>query len=300
MQITSNLAVTIQKLMSAGSGFAGASVPTLLKATTALRTEPAIIRPGAVGDEDDIEYGPFGSAAQTTMADVPATSTGSTAQRLITTSEDTYLRAGKANYDELYVEYTRFVGSMVEADRRHEDSAAPRYFIPAGETPKTVMAMEEHDYMWAVQDEIEAAANRSAQAQANKTIANQSLTYGDSKTMTSDALFSLQKALPALNAALAHTTSEAVQERLQSIGDDPKLQALAQRLAKNDMFAANSSLRYVNRLVKSIASGLNQVTGDILVKNDQGHYQLGDFSISFKGEVMLTSKDMFKPFTALV
>lgn len=298
MQITSDLTVTIQKLMSARSGFVGASQPTLLKAGTVLRTEPPVIRPGATGDQDDIEYDPFASVGQPSKADVPATSTVSTAQGPTTTAKDPYLRAGQASYDELYAEYTRLVGSMVEADRRHEDSTVPRYFIPAGETQETVMAMEEHDYMWAVQDEMEAAADRSPQAQAYKAIANQNLSDGNSSKMTYDALFSLQKALPVLNAALARVTDKAVEARLQSIDEDPKLQALAQQLAKNEILAANSSLRYVNRLVKSIGSGLNRVTGDILVKNDQGQYQFGDFSISSKGEVMLTSRDMFKPFVA--
>ncbi|WP_164773830.1 hypothetical protein, partial [Mesorhizobium sp. M7A.F.Ca.CA.004.01.1.1] len=104
------------------------------------------------------------------------------------------------------------------------------------------------------------------------------------------ALFSLQKALPALNAALARTGPEAVEARLQSIGDDPKLQGLAQ-LAKKDSLSAKSNLRYVDRILKSIESGFNTVDGDILVKNDQGQYQLGDFSISFKGQAMLTSRD---------
>jgi hypothetical protein len=63
------------------------------------------------------------------------------------------------------------------------------------------------------------------------------------------------------------------------------------------MLFAKSNLRYVDRIVKGIESGFNKVDGDILVKNDQGQYQLGDFSVSFKGEVMLTSQDAFVAFT---
>ena len=297
MQIVSDLTATIQKLISARNGFAGTSQSTLYKADTALRTEPPVIRPGAAGDEYGTEYDLFGSFGQASKADVPAASSANAAQPSTTTADDPYMSAGKASYGELYAEYTRFIGSMVEADRRHEDSTVPRYFIPAGETQETVMVMEEHDYMWAVQDEMEAAADRSPRAQANKAISNQSLSYGDASKMTSDALFSLQKALPALNMALARTTPEAIEARLKSLGDDPKLQRLATQLAKNDMLSAKSNLRYVDRIVKGIESGLNKVDGDILVKNDQGQYQLGDFSVSFKGEVMLTSKDAFVAFT---
>jgi hypothetical protein len=100
-----------------------------------------------------------------------------------------------------------------------------------------------------------------------------------------------------LNAALARTSPEAVEARLQSIGDDPKLQRLAQQMAKNDILSAKTDLRYVDRIVKGIESGFNKVDGDILVKNDQGRYQLGDFTISFKGQAMLTSKDRFEAFT---
>ena len=57
-----------------------------------------------------------------------------------------------------------------------------------------------------------------------------------------------------------------------------------------------SNLRCVDRIVKG-KSGFNKVDGDILVKNDQGQYQLGDFSISFKGQGMLTSRDTFEAFT---
>lgn len=63
------------------------------------------------------------------------------------------------------------------------------------------------------------------------------------------------------------------------------------------MLSVKSNLRYVDRIVKSIESGFNKVDGDILVKNDQGRYQLGDFSISFKGQSMLTSRDTFEAFT---
>ncbi|TIX02565.1 MAG: hypothetical protein E5V59_00625 [Mesorhizobium sp.] len=295
MQITSDLTVTIQKLMSARSGFADASQPTFVKAGTALRTEAPVIRPGATGNEDSIEYDPFSGFGRTSKADGPATS--STGAASTTTVDDRYMQAGKANYGQLYAEYTRFISSMVEADRQHKDSTVARYFIPAGETRETVMAMEEHDYMWAVQDEMEAAADRVPQAQTNNAISNQSLSYADASKMTSDALSSLQKALPVLNAALARTSPEAVEARLQSIGDDPKLQRLAQQLAKNDILSVKSNLRYVDRIVKSIESGFNKVDGDILVKNDQGQYQLGDFSISFKGQAMLTSKDTFEAFT---
>lgn len=82
---------------------------------------------------------------------------------------------------------------------------------------------------------------------------------------------------------MARTSLEAVEARLQSIGDDPKLQRLAQQLAKNDILSAKSNLRYVDWIVKSIESGFTKVDGDILVKNDQGRHRLGDFSISFKG-----------------
>jgi hypothetical protein len=297
MQIVSDLNATIQKLISARNGFAGTSQSTLYKADTTLRTEPPVIRPGAAGDEDDTVYDLFGSFGQASKADVPAASSANAAQPSTTTADDPYMDAGRAGYGELYAEYTRFIGSMVEADRRHEDSTVPRYFIPAGETQETVMAMEEHDYMWAVQDEMEAAADRSPQAQANKAISNQKLSYGDASKMTSDALSSLQKALPALNMALARTTPEVIEARLKSLGDDPKRQRLATQLAKNDMLFAKSNLRYVDRIVKGIESGFNKVDGDILVKNDQGQYQLGDFSVSFKGEVMLTSQDAFVAFT---
>jgi len=100
-----------------------------------------------------------------------------------------------------------------------------------------------------------------------------------------------------MNAALARINPEAIEARLQSIGDDPKLQLLAQQVAKNDILSVKSNLRYVDRIVKSIESGFNKVDGDIPVKNDQGQYQLGDFSVSFKGEVILTSKDAFVAFT---
>ncbi|MGX5827824.1 hypothetical protein [Mesorhizobium sp. 43Arga] len=286
MQITSDLTVTIQKLLSARTGLAGASQQTFVKAGTALRTEAPVIRPGATGDEDGTEYDPFGSFGQ--APDVPAASSAPS------TTTAGYMHAGKANYGELYAEYTRFIGSMVEADHQHKESTAARYFIPAGETRETVMAMDEHDYMWAVQDEMEAAADRSPQAQANKALANQS--YSDATRMASDALFSLQKALPALNDTLARLTPKAVEERLQSVGDDAKLQSLAQQVAENDMLFAKSSLRYVDRIVRSIENGPNKVNGAILVKNDQGQYQLGDFSISFNGQVMVTSRDTFKPF----
>ncbi|TJV25039.1 MAG: hypothetical protein E5Y04_09350 [Mesorhizobium sp.] len=63
------------------------------------------------------------------------------------------------------------------------------------------------------------------------------------------------------------------------------------------MLSAKSNLRYVDRIVKGIESGFNTVEGDILVKNDQGQYQLGDFSISFKGQTMLTARDIFEAFT---
>ncbi|RWE29108.1 MAG: hypothetical protein EOS78_30750 [Mesorhizobium sp.] len=293
MQIMPDFTVTIQKLMSAKSGFAGANQPAFAKAGTALRTEPPVIRPGATGDEDDTEYDPFGSFGQAAgaQASSPISATSST------TAQDPYLRAGEANFDELQAEYTRFISSMVEADRRHEDSTVARNFIPTGETPETVMAMGEYDYMWAVQDEMEAAADRSPLAQANKAISNQGLTYGDAGRMTSDALFSLQKALPALNSALASVTPEAIEKRLQGIGDDSKRQLLAQQLARSDMLFAKSNLRYVARIVKGIEGGPNKVTGDILLKNHQGQYQLGDFSISLEGEVLLTSKDTFKAFT---
>jgi hypothetical protein len=297
MQIISDLTVTIQKLVSARSGFAGTSQPAFPRAGTALRVEAPVIRPGAAGNEDTTEYDLFGSFGQASQAEVTAASSASAAQASTTTADDPYMRAGKANYGEFYAEYTRFISSMVEADRQHKDSTVARYFIPAGETQETVMAMEEHDYMWAVQDEMEAAADRSPQAQANKAISNQSLNYADANKMTSDALFSLQKALPVLNAALARTSPEAVEARLQSISNDPKLQRLAQQLAKNDILSVKSNLRYVDRIVKSIESGFNKVDGDLLVKNDQGQYQLGDFSISFKGQAMLTSKDTFKAFT---
>ena len=297
MQIISDLTVTIQKLMSARSGFAGTSQSTFLKAGTALRAEAPVIRPGAAGNEDNTEYDLFGSFGRAAKADVPATSPASAAQASTTTADDPYMRAGKANYGELYAEYTRFIGSMVEADRRHEDSTVARYFIPAGETRETVMAMDEHDYIWAVEDEMGAAADRSPQAQTNKAISNQSLSYADASRMTSDALSSLQKALPALNAALARISPEVVEARLQSIGDDPKLQRLAQQMAKNDILSAKTDLRYVDRIVKGIESGFNKVDGDILVKNDQRQYQLGDFSITFKGQAMLTSRDTFEAFT---
>ena len=287
MQISSDLTVTIQKLLSARSGLVGTNQQTFAKAGTALRTEAPVIRPGATGDEDGTEYDLFGSFGQ--APDVPAASSAST-----TTADDPYMHAGKANYGELYAEYTRFIASMVEADRQHKDSTVERHFIPAGETRETVMAMDEHAYMWAVQDEMEAAADRSPQAQANKAIANQGLSYSDATRMASDALFSLQKALPALNDTLARLTPKAVEERLHSVGDDPKLQRLAQQMAKNDMLSARSSLRYVDRIVRSIAP--NKVDGAILVKNGQGQYQLGDFSISFNGQVMLTSRDTFKAF----
>ncbi|WP_322415173.1 hypothetical protein [Mesorhizobium huakuii] len=292
MQITSDLTVTIQKLLSARSGVAGTNQQAFAKAGTALRTEAPVIRPGATGHEDGTEYDPFGSFGR--APDVPATSPAGASST--TTADDPYMHAGKANYGELYAEYTRFIASMVEADRQHKDSTVPRYFIPAGETQETVMAMEEHDYMWAVQDEMEAAADRSPQAQANKAIANQGLSYGDATRMASDALFSLQKALPALNDTLARLTPTAVEERMQSVGGDPKLQRLAQQVAKNDMLFARSSLRYVDRIVRSIESGPNKVDGAILVKNGQGQYQLGDFSISFNGQLMLTSRDTFKAF----
>ncbi|TIN67983.1 MAG: hypothetical protein E5Y30_25525 [Mesorhizobium sp.] len=55
-------------------------------------------------------------------------------------------------------------------------------------------------------------------------------------------------------------------KRLQSIGDDPKLQRLAQQLAKNDSPSVKSNLRCVDRIVKGIESGFNKVDGDILVK----------------------------------
>lgn len=297
MRIISDLTVTIQNLVTARSGFAGTSQSTFFKAGTALRAETAVILPGAASNEDNTEYDLFGSFGQASKADVPATSSASAAQASTTTADDPYMRAGQANYGELYAEYTRFISSMVEADRQHQDSTAARYFIPAGETQETVMAMEEHDYMWAVQDEMEAAADRSPRAQANKAISNQSLNYVDASKMTSDALFSLRKALPVLNAALARTSPEAVEARLQSIGDDPKLRLLAQQMAKNDVLSVKSNLRYVDRIVKGIESGLNKVDGDILVKDDQGQYQLGDFSISFKGQAMLTSKDTFEAFT---
>ncbi|UVK51779.1 hypothetical protein DBIPINDM_005088 [Mesorhizobium sp. AR02] len=296
MQITSDLTVTIQKLISARSGFASASQPTFVKAGTALRTEAPVIRPGATGNEDGTEYDLFGGFAQTSKTDVPATSSADAPST--TTADDPYMHAGKANYGELYAEYTRFISSMVEADRQHKDPTVARYFIPAGETQETVKAMDEHDYMWAIQDEMEAAADHSPQAQANKAIGNQGLSYGDATRMASDALFSLQKALPALNDTLARMTPTAVEERLQSVGGDPKLQRLAQQVAKNDMLFAKSSLRYVDRIVRSIESGPNKVDGAILVKNGQGQYQLGDFSISFNGQVMLTSRDTFKAFTA--
>ncbi|RWN28939.1 MAG: hypothetical protein EOR97_19820 [Mesorhizobium sp.] len=96
---------------------------------------------------------------------------------------------------------------------------------------------------------------------------------------------------------MAPTSPEAVEARLQSIGDDPKLQRLAQQLAKNDSPSVKSNLRYVYRIVKGIESGFNMVDGDLLVKNDHGQYQLGDFSISFKGQAMLTSRDTFEAFT---
>ncbi|RWN47545.1 MAG: hypothetical protein EOS03_08455 [Mesorhizobium sp.] len=96
---------------------------------------------------------------------------------------------------------------------------------------------------------------------------------------------------------MARTSPEAVEARLQSIGDDPKLQRLAQQLAKNDNLSVKNNLRYVDRIVKGIESGFNKVDGDILVKNDQGQYQLGGFSISFKGQAMLTSRDTFEAFT---
>jgi hypothetical protein len=297
MQIISDLTVTIQNLMSARSGFAATSQSTFLKAGTALRAEAPVIRPGAASNEDNTEYDLFGSFGQDAKADAPAASSASAAQASTTTADDPYMRAGQANYGELYAEYTRFISSMVEADRQHKDSTVARYFIPAGETRETVMAMEEHDYMWAVQDEMEAAADRIPQAQTNKAISNQSLSYADASKMTSDALFSLQKALPVLNAALARTSSEVVEARRQSIGDNPKLQRLAQQLAKNDILSVKSNLRYVDRIVKGIESGFNKVDGDLLVKNDQGQYQLGDFSISFNGQAMLTSKDTFEAFT---
>ena len=290
MQISSDLTVTIQKLLSARSGLVGTSQQTFAKAGTALRTEAPVIRPGATGDEDGTEYDLFGSFGQ--APDVPAASSASST----TTADDPYMHAGKANYGELYAEYTRFIASMVEADRQHKDSTVERHFIPAGETRETVMAMDEHAYMWAVQDEMEAAADRSPQAQGNKTIANQGLNYGDATRMASDALISLQKALPALNDTLARLTPKAVEERMQSVGDDPKLQRLAQQVAKNDMLSARSSLRYVDRIVRSVESGSNKVDGAILVKNGQGQYQLGDFSISFNGQVMLTFRDTFKAF----
>lgn len=97
---------------------------------------------------------------------------------------------------------------------------------------------------------------------------------------------------------MARTGPEAVEARLQSIGDDPKLQRLAQQLAKNDSLSVKSNLRYVDRIVKGIESGFNTVDGDILVRNDRGQYQLGDFSISFKGQSMLTSRDTFEAFTS--
>ncbi|MER9306286.1 hypothetical protein NKJ06_15250 [Mesorhizobium sp. M0293] len=183
MQITSDLTVTIQKLVSARSGFAGTSQPTFLKAGTSLRTEAPVIRPGAASNEDNTEYDLFGSFSRGPKADVPATSSASAAQASTTTADDPYMLAGKANYGELYAEYTRFIISMVEADRRHEDSTVARYFIPAGETRETVMAMDEHDYIWAVEDEMGAAADRSPQAQANKAISNQSLSYADASRM---------------------------------------------------------------------------------------------------------------------
>ena len=155
MQISSDLTVTIQKLLSARSGLVGTSQQTFAKAGTALRTEAPVIRPGATGDEDGTEYDLFGSFGQ--ASNVRATSSASST----TTADDPYMHAGKANYGELYAEYTRFIASMVEADRQHKDSTVERHFIPAGETRETVMAMDEHAYMWAVQDEMEAAADRS-------------------------------------------------------------------------------------------------------------------------------------------
>lgn len=70
-----------------------------------------------------------------------------------------------------------------------------------------------------------------------------------------------------------------------------ELQRIAQQLAKNDSLSVKSNLRYVDRIVKGIESDFTKVDGDILVKNDQGRYQLGDFSISFKGQSMLTSRE---------
>ncbi|MER9641572.1 hypothetical protein [Mesorhizobium sp. M0239] len=69
---------------------------------------------------------------------------------------------------------------------------------------------------------------------------------------------------------MARTSPEAVEARLQSIGDAPKLQCLVQQLASNDSLSVKSSLRYVDRIVKSIESGFNKVDGDIPVKNDKG------------------------------
>ncbi|MBN9220247.1 MAG: hypothetical protein J0I79_20065 [Mesorhizobium sp.] len=294
MQITSNLTATIQKLVSARSGLAGQ--PTDWKAGMALRAEAPVVRPGAVGNQDDIDHDPLTGMGDAPRAGRHLSSTISAPLLPTTTADDPYLRAGKANYDELHAEYTRFIGSMVEADRQHKDSTVPRYFIPAGQTAETVTAMDQHDYMWAVQDEMEAAADRSPQAQAYKAYASEALNFSDASRMTSDALLSLQKALPDLNAALARTAPEAVEQRQQGMGDDPKRQLLARQLASNEALSARSNLRYVDRLVKSIGSGLNHVTGDILVKNDQGQYQLGTFSISFNGEVMLTSGDSLKAF----
>lgn len=91
------------------------------------------------------------------------------------------------------------------------------------------------------------------------------------------------------------TSPEAVEARLQSIGDDPSSNVSRSSWPRT-IVAPSRATCATGRIVKGIESGFNTVDGDILVRNDQGQYQLGGFSISFKGQAMLTSRDTFEAF----
>lgn len=302
MQITSSsLTYTVQKFIAARSGFAASAQATPNQNATskpAVGPQSSLASPFKAGlDEVETEYsdrGSFGGAAK--AAEMPALMSLPASQTHIrtTTADDPYMKAGVANHDELYEEYLRFKGSVVEAHAAGTTSTAVRHFIPAGETKESVMRMDEQDYVWAVEDGMNDALRRDPRWQAMDRLSQQEMTQADTSKMVSDALSTLQKFLPALNESVFLNSAEYAEKAQGTASREEAFQA---RMAQNAS-KLKAQLRYVNNLVAGIAGGPNTVEGNILVRDEQGRYQLGAFSVSFKGQPLVSWRDAFQEFRA--